>query len=185
MPRVDSSELDTALAFLKDDEQLRLVLVGTGTNLLGLVQHLTHAERSWFGYYLTGAESVRGPGTGMRVPRNRTRQEVLDDYRAAIAASNAGTPRVREQRFKIRSRNRQKGLNSQRDEADVSHGTGVCGAAGGSCHHPCPGDAGGSGLMSGMRPGLVEITDLLWPVDAGGLRLPVRRDEVAGRLAAA
>lgn len=89
MPRVDSSELDTALAFLKDDEQLRLVLVGTGTNLLGLVQHLTHAERSWFGYYLTGAESVRGPGTGMRVPRNRTRQEVLDDYRAAIAASNA------------------------------------------------------------------------------------------------
>ena len=102
MPRVDSSELDTALAFLNfnresvlkkteglDDEQLRRVLVGTGTNLLGLVQHLTHAERSWFGYYLTGAESVRGPGTGMRVPRNRTRQEVLDDYRAAIAASNA------------------------------------------------------------------------------------------------
>jgi SAM-dependent methyltransferase len=39
--------------------------------------------------------------------------------------------------------------------------------------------------MSGMRPGLVEITDLLWPVDAGGLRLPVRRDEVAGRLDAA
>ena len=39
--------------------------------------------------------------------------------------------------------------------------------------------------MSGMRPGLVEITDLLWPVDAGGARLPVHRDEAAGRLAAA
>ena len=39
--------------------------------------------------------------------------------------------------------------------------------------------------MSGMRSGLVEITDLLWPVDADGRRLPVRRDEVAGRLAGA
>jgi SAM-dependent methyltransferase len=36
-----------------------------------------------------------------------------------------------------------------------------------------------------MGSGLVEITDLLWPVDAEGCRLPVRRDEVAGRLAAA
>ena len=102
MPRVDSSELDTALAFLNfnresvlkkteglDDEQLRRVLVGTGTNLLGLVQHLAHAERSWFGYYLTGAEPVRGSGSGMRVLRGRTTQEVLDDYRAAIAASDA------------------------------------------------------------------------------------------------
>jgi hypothetical protein len=102
VPHVDSSELDTALAFLNfnresvlkkteglDDEQLRRVLVGTGTNLLGLVQHLAHAERSWFGYYLTGAEPVRGSGSGMRVLRGRTTQEVLDDYRAAIAASDA------------------------------------------------------------------------------------------------
>ncbi len=102
MPRVDSSELDTALAFLNfsresvlkkteglDDGQLRRVLVGTGTNLLGLVQHLTHAERYWFGYYLTGAKHVRGPGSGMRVPRDRTTREVLDDYLAAIAASDA------------------------------------------------------------------------------------------------
>jgi hypothetical protein len=102
VPRVDSGELDTALAFLNfnresvlkkteglDDEQLRRVVVGTGTNLLGLVQHLTQAERHWFGYRLTGAEPVRGPGSGMRVPRDRTTQQVLDDYLAAIAASDA------------------------------------------------------------------------------------------------
>ena len=102
MPRVDSGELDTALAFLNfnresvlkkteglDDEQLRRVLVDTGTNLLGLVQHLTQAERNWFGYHLTGAAQVRGPGSGMRVPRDRTAQEVLDDYLTAIAASDA------------------------------------------------------------------------------------------------
>jgi uncharacterized damage-inducible protein DinB len=102
VPRVDSSELDTALAFLNfnresvlkkteglDDEQLRRVLVDTGTNLLGLVQHLAQAERSWFGYYLTGAKQVRGPGSGMRVRRDRTTEEVLDEYRVAIAASDA------------------------------------------------------------------------------------------------
>jgi hypothetical protein len=102
VPRVDSGELDTALAFLNfnresvlkkteglDDEQLRRVLVDTGTNLLGLVQHLAQAERNWFGYHLTGAEHVRGGGSGMKVPRARTTEEVLDDYRAAIAASDA------------------------------------------------------------------------------------------------
>jgi hypothetical protein len=102
VPRVDSGELDTALAFLNfnresvlkkteglDDEQLRRVLVDTGTNLLGLVQHLAQAERNWFGYHLTGAEHVRGAGSGMKVPRARTTEEVLDDYRVAIAASDA------------------------------------------------------------------------------------------------
>jgi uncharacterized damage-inducible protein DinB len=102
VPRVDSGELDTALAFLNfnresvlkkteglDDEQLRRVLVDTGTNLLGLVQHLAQAERNWFGYYLTGAECVRGHGSGMRVPRERSTEELLDDYRAAIAETDA------------------------------------------------------------------------------------------------
>jgi uncharacterized damage-inducible protein DinB len=102
VPRVDSGELDTALAFLNfnresvlkkteglDDEQLRRRLVGTGTNLLGLIQHLARAERNWFGYYLTGAAHVRIPGSGMRVPQGRSTAEVLDEYRAAIAASDA------------------------------------------------------------------------------------------------
>jgi hypothetical protein len=100
--RVDSGELDTALAFLNfnrdsvlkkteglDDEQVRRVLVVTGTNLLGLVQHLAQAARNWFGYRLTRAAHVRGPGSGMRVPRGRSTAKVLDDYRAAIAASDA------------------------------------------------------------------------------------------------
>jgi uncharacterized damage-inducible protein DinB len=102
VPRVDSSELETALAFLNfnresvlkkteglNDEQLRRVLVDTGTNLLGLVQHLAEAERNWFGYHLTGAKHVPGAGSGMRVRRDRTTEDVLDDYRAAIAASDA------------------------------------------------------------------------------------------------
>ncbi len=76
VPRNDSGELDTALAFLNfnrecvlkktdglDDEQLRRVLVGTGTNLLGLVRHLAAAERYWFGLHLTGVKrGHRGPG---------------------------------------------------------------------------------------------------------------------------
>jgi hypothetical protein len=77
VPRVDSGELDTALAFLNfnresvlkkteglDDEQLRRRLVPTGTNLLGLVQHLAQAERNWFGYHLAGGGGGGGPGGG-------------------------------------------------------------------------------------------------------------------------
>ena len=69
VPRTDSGELETALAFLDfiresvlkktdalGEEQLRRVLVPTGTNLLGLVKHLAAAERYWFGLHLvTGA----------------------------------------------------------------------------------------------------------------------------------
>jgi len=75
VPRNDSGELDTALAFLTfnrecvlkkteglDEEQLRRVLVRTGTNLLGLIQHLAFAERFWFGQHLTG-NSANFPGT--------------------------------------------------------------------------------------------------------------------------
>jgi hypothetical protein len=67
VPRVDSGELDTALAFLSfarhcvlkkadglSDEQLRRVLTGSGTSVLGLVQHLAEAERYWFGHHLAG-----------------------------------------------------------------------------------------------------------------------------------
>ena len=70
VPRNDAGELDTATAFLRfaresvlkktdglNDEQLRRVLVDTGTTLLGLVEHLTGVERYWFGYHLAGAGS--------------------------------------------------------------------------------------------------------------------------------
>ena len=112
VPRTDSGELDTALAFLDfnresvlkktdglDEEQLRRVLVPTGTNLLGLVKHLAAAERFWFGLYLTGSPPPAGSTLGMRVPRAITAEAVISDYRAAIAASNtaitaAGDPQV-------------------------------------------------------------------------------------------
>jgi hypothetical protein len=58
VPRAGSGELDTALAFLPfarhcvlkkagglSDEQLRRVLAGSGTSVLGIVQHLAAAER--------------------------------------------------------------------------------------------------------------------------------------------
>jgi uncharacterized damage-inducible protein DinB len=102
VPRNDSGELDTALAFLDfnresvlkkaeglDEEQLRRVLVGTGTNLLGLIQHLAGAERSWFGLHLTGVKRPEGYKLGMRVPRKTPAEAVISDYRAAIAESNA------------------------------------------------------------------------------------------------
>ena len=81
VPRVDSGELDTALAFLSfarhcvlkkadglSDEQLRRVLVDSGTSILGLVQHLAEVERYWFGYHLTGAAWDAGQEYGMAVP---------------------------------------------------------------------------------------------------------------------
>jgi len=78
VPRVDSGELDTALAFLSfarhcvlkkaaglSDEQLRRVLVDSGTSVLGLIQHLAEAERYWFGHHLAGAAWDPGREHGM------------------------------------------------------------------------------------------------------------------------
>lgn len=102
VPRNDDGELDTALAFLSfaresvvkktDDlteEQLRRVLVDSGTTLLGLVHHLTLAERLWFGYYVAGREEDDPGDVGMEAPADRGVQRILDDYQAAIAASDA------------------------------------------------------------------------------------------------
>ena len=101
VPRVDSGELDTALAFLSfarhcvlkkagglSDEQLRRVLVDSGTSILGLVQHLAEAERYWFGYHLAGAAWDAGREYGMAVPADRAAADVLAGYRAAIEDSD-------------------------------------------------------------------------------------------------
>ncbi|MEV4517633.1 DinB family protein [Dactylosporangium sp. NPDC049525] len=101
VPRNDDGELDTALAFLTfaresvlikteglSDEQLRRVLVESGTTLLGLVQHLTVAERHWFGHHLAGAEPDQEWDFDMQVPPDRSTAQVLDDYRAAIERSD-------------------------------------------------------------------------------------------------
>ena len=86
VPRTDSGELDTALAFLSfarhcalkeagglSEEQLRCVLVDSGTSILGLVQHLAEVEWYWFGYHLAGGAWDAGQEHGMAVPADRPR----------------------------------------------------------------------------------------------------------------
>jgi uncharacterized damage-inducible protein DinB len=101
VPRVDTGELDTALAFLSfarhcvlkkadglSDEQLRRVLVDSGTSILGLVQHLAEVERYWFGHHLAGDARDKSKEHGMAVPADRAAADVLRDYRAAIEDSD-------------------------------------------------------------------------------------------------
>src|SRR5215475_10582525 len=101
VPRVDSGELDTALAFLSfarscvlkkadglSDEQMRRVLVESGTSIIGLVQHLAEAERYWFGYHLVGAAWDPESEFDMAVPADRAVADVLHDYREAIEDSD-------------------------------------------------------------------------------------------------
>ncbi|MCS7476144.1 DinB family protein [Umezawaea endophytica] len=113
VPRVDSGELDTALAFLSfarhcvlkkadglTDEQSRRALVDSGTSVLGLVQHLAEAERYWFGHHLAGAAWTGDGELGMAVPADRAAEDVLRDYREAIEGSDrailaAGDPDAR------------------------------------------------------------------------------------------
>ncbi|GAA0382989.1 DinB family protein [Microbispora corallina] len=102
VPLNDGGELDTALAFLSfarscvlkkvdgvDEEQLRRRLVVSDTTLLGLVQHLTDAERYWFGYTLAGDPQYADVGFSMLVAPDRSADQVIADYRAAIAESDA------------------------------------------------------------------------------------------------
>jgi hypothetical protein len=102
VPRNDDGELDTALAFLTfarecvvkkteglTEEQLRRVLVDSGTTLLGLVHHLTLAERLWFGYYVAGRQEDDPGDVDMHVPQDRSPEQVLADYRLSIEASDA------------------------------------------------------------------------------------------------
>ena len=113
VPRVDTGELDTALAFLSfarhcvlkkadglPEEQLRTVLVDSGTSILGLIQHLAETERYWFGHHLAGAAWDPGQEHGMTVPGDRAAADVLAGYRAAIDDSDrairaAGDPEAR------------------------------------------------------------------------------------------
>ena len=113
VPRVDSGELDTALAFLSfarhcvlkkagglSEEQLRRVLVDSGTSILGLIQHLAEVERYWFGHHLAGGAWDADREYGMAVPAGRAAADVLRDYEAAIEDSDraihaAGDPDAR------------------------------------------------------------------------------------------
>jgi uncharacterized damage-inducible protein DinB len=100
VPRNDGGELDTALAFLTfarnsvikktenlAEEQLRRVMVGTGTSLLGLVWHLIDGERYWFGYHVAG-RGADDYDFAMTVPPDVSADEVLATYREAVATSD-------------------------------------------------------------------------------------------------
>lgn len=101
VPRVDTGELDTALAFLDfvrscifkkadglSEEQLRRVLVPSGTSILGLIQHLTIGERFWFGYHFTGTGADADFDFDLAVPADRNAAELIADYRFACEQSN-------------------------------------------------------------------------------------------------
>lgn len=101
VPRVDTGELDVAHAFLKfqrhcvlkkadglTENQLRRPLVGSGTSILGLILHLTEAERFWFDHHLGGADWSEEDEFGMAVPTGVSADEVIQGYRAAIADSD-------------------------------------------------------------------------------------------------
>ncbi|MFG3706801.1 DinB family protein [Micromonospora sp. NPDC047670] len=102
VPSNDGGELDTALAFLSfarscvlkkvaglSEEQLRRRLVVSDTTLLGLVQHLTDAERYWFGYTFAGDARYANVDFAMVVGPDRAAAEIIAGYRAAIAESDA------------------------------------------------------------------------------------------------
>lgn len=102
VPRNDGDALDTALAFLSfarscvlkkvdglDEEQLRRRLLVSDTTLLGLVQHLTDAERYWFGYTLAGDARYADVDFDMVVAPDRSANQVIVDYRTAITESDA------------------------------------------------------------------------------------------------
>jgi hypothetical protein len=102
VPRNDGGELDTALAFLSfarscvlkkveglDEEQLLRRLVGPDTTLLGLVQHLTDGERYWFGYTFAGDPAYADVDFDMVVQPDRSPDQIIAGYQAAIADSDA------------------------------------------------------------------------------------------------
>ncbi|GIG61625.1 hypothetical protein Lfu02_59970 [Longispora fulva] len=98
-PTVDTDERTTLTAFLDyvrdaviakasgvTDEEGRTPGVASGTSLLGLVRHLTAAERFWFAWSHAG-EDVEFD-LDMRVADGETAEGLLDGYRAAIRRSN-------------------------------------------------------------------------------------------------
>ncbi len=107
VPRTDTGELDTALAFLDfvrscvlkkaaglSEEQLRRPVVPSGTSILGLIQHLTVGERFWFGHTVAGIGEGADFDFDMVVPAERSAADVLADFRVAIQQSNALIRRI-------------------------------------------------------------------------------------------
>ncbi len=100
VPRIDTGELDTALAFLDfaresvrkktdglTEAQLRREMVPTGTSLLRLVRHLTDSERYWFRVQLLGQGEE--PDWGTAASDDRPAAVIVAEYGTTVAASNA------------------------------------------------------------------------------------------------
>jgi len=69
------------------EEDARRSTVGSGTNLAGLVRHLTFVESLWFEEIAAGGKAARGDRS-MRVDPSIPLRVIRADYRAACAASN-------------------------------------------------------------------------------------------------
>jgi hypothetical protein len=74
------------LAGLTEDDARR-VMVDSGTNLAGLIQHLTFVEWKWLGRWSAGG-AVSGDRS-MHVDPSVTLRELRANYRAAYEASDA------------------------------------------------------------------------------------------------
>ena len=68
------------------EEQQRTPGVPSGTNLLGLVRHLTGVEQHWFEVVFLGRQ--RGVDDSMEVPAGVTRHQVVAAYREQCARSD-------------------------------------------------------------------------------------------------
>lgn len=101
VPRLVGDELSTATSFLDfqreaivrkceglSGEQLRWVGVRTGTNLLGLVNHLVNSEIWWFHHHVDGGPWARDFDGDMDIAASIRAEELVEAYRAAWARSN-------------------------------------------------------------------------------------------------
>jgi Protein of unknown function (DUF664) len=69
-------------------DDARRSTVDSGTNLAGLVQHLTFVESLWFEEIVGGGKATRGQRS-MQVDSAMSLGALVADYRAACAASDA------------------------------------------------------------------------------------------------
>src|SRR5215218_10472757 len=70
------------------EQDARRTTVPSGTNLAGLVQHLTYVESLWFEEIVAGGRAARGKRS-MQVDPSLTISRLRSDYREACAASDA------------------------------------------------------------------------------------------------
>ncbi|MGI9157243.1 MAG: DinB family protein [Marmoricola sp.] len=99
-PSLDTTESEVLRSFLDylrsclvrkldglDEQAARHPGVESGTNLLGLVQHMTAGESYWFEHVLGGARPDQ-PDFTMQVPGDRSIAMVVADLERAVERSN-------------------------------------------------------------------------------------------------